>query len=52
MGWPDNYTETGLSDTGNCVNISNSQRYRICGNGIVSNVTYWIGNQLNKALDV
>ena len=52
MGWPDNYTEVGLADNRFDVNISNSQRYRICGNGIVSNVTYWIGNQLNKVLNV
>jgi DNA (cytosine-5)-methyltransferase 1 len=52
MGWPDNYTKVGLADNCSDVNISNSQRYRICGNGIVSNVTYWIGNQLNKVLNV
>lgn len=46
MGWPDNYTLTGTDDNGNPVEIATTNRYRICGNGIVANVTQWIGERL------
>jgi len=46
MGWPDNYTAHGMSDEGELVDIANTNRYRICGNGIVATVTEWIGNRL------
>jgi hypothetical protein len=46
MGWPDNYTAFGLSDDGIEVEIARTNRYRICGNGIVATVTKWIGNRL------
>jgi hypothetical protein len=46
MGWPDNYTAQGISDEGELVDIANTNRYRICGNGIVATVTEWIGNRL------
>jgi site-specific DNA-cytosine methylase len=48
MGWPDNYTAHGISDEGELVDIANTNRYRICGNGIVATVTEWIGNRLPK----
>jgi DNA (cytosine-5)-methyltransferase 1 len=46
MGWPDNYTANGLNDEGTTVDLATTNRYRICGNGIVSNVTQWIGERL------
>lgn len=46
MGWPDNYTAHGISDEGQLVDIANTNRYRICGNGIVATVTEWIANRL------
>jgi len=46
MGWPDNYTAHGFSDEGELVDIANTNRYRICGNGIVATVTEWIGHRL------
>lgn len=46
MGWPDDYTLTGTDDNGNPVEIATTNRYRICGNGIVANVTQWIGERL------
>jgi DNA (cytosine-5)-methyltransferase 1 len=46
MGWPDNYTQHGIDDDGNEIEIAPSHRYRICGNGIVANVTEWIGRRL------
>ena len=46
MGWPDNYTAHGINDEGQLVDIANTTRYRICGNGIVATVTEWIANRL------
>ena len=46
MGWPDNYTAHGITDEGQLVDIANTNRYRICGNGIVATVTEWIANRL------
>jgi len=48
MGWPDNYTAHGITDEGELVDIANTNRYLICGNGIVATVTEWIGNRLPK----
>lgn len=48
MGWPDGYTANGIDDNGNEISISDTQRYKICGNGIGSPVTKWIGERLNK----
>jgi len=46
MGWPDGWTAQGVDDGGVLVDIVNTQRYRICGNGIVATVTEWIGGRL------
>ena len=48
MGWPDNYTRFGTSDIGELVLVSDSGRYKVCGNGIVAPVTEWIANRLPK----
>jgi len=37
MSWPDNWTKYGKTEKG-VVEISDSQRYKMCGNGVVSNV--------------
>ena len=50
MGWPDNYTAHGITDDGEHVDIANTNRYRICGNGIVATVTQWIGQRLADAV--
>jgi DNA (cytosine-5)-methyltransferase 1 len=42
MGWPDDWT--CYDAAGNV--IADSHRYRMCGNGVVSNVTEWIGRRL------
>ena len=41
MGWPDNWTGQGVNGP-----IADSHRYRMCGNGVVSNITEWIGRRL------
>ena len=46
MSWPDNHTKYGIDDKGNKVEISDSQRYKMCGNGVVSNVIKAIINNL------
>jgi DNA (cytosine-5)-methyltransferase 1 len=42
MGWPDDWTR--WDDSGN--EINESRRYKMCGNGVVSNVAEWIGRRL------
>ena len=41
MGWPDNHTATGTNGP-----ISDTNRYKMCGNGVASPVAQWIGEQL------
>jgi DNA (cytosine-5)-methyltransferase 1 len=42
MGWPDHWTAE--SDTGKPIPLT--ARYKMCGNGVVSNVAEWIGRRL------
>jgi DNA (cytosine-5)-methyltransferase 1 len=36
MSWPDNWTQYGLDEKGKQIKISDTQRYKIAGNGVVS----------------
>lgn len=38
MSWPDDWTKYGTNEKGNKIEISDSQRYKMCGNGVVSRV--------------
>ena len=38
MSFPDNWTKFGRDEKGNIIEISDSQRYKMCGNGVVSNI--------------
>ena len=38
MSWSDNHTKYGINEKGEKVEISDNQRYKMCGNGVVSNV--------------
>jgi DNA (cytosine-5)-methyltransferase 1 len=38
MGWPDNWTRYGIDAEGNTVEISDTQRYNLTGNGVVPQV--------------
>lgn len=38
MSWPDNWTKFGTDENGETYELSNSARYKACGNGIVSNI--------------
>lgn len=42
MGWPDGWTRYGADNR----EIADSHRYRLCGNGVVANVTEWIGRRI------
>lgn len=45
MGWPDNHTMYGTRN-GDTVAVSDTNRYKMCGNGVVSPVSEWIGRIL------
>ena len=42
MGWPDDHTRYAADGR----EISDSHRYRMCGNGVVASVAEWIGHRL------
>lgn len=47
MGWPDDHTLHRADGK----LISDSQRYRMCGNGIVTPVARWVAKQLRRTLE-
>lgn len=46
MGWPDGWTQWGLTDDGKKTELTRSHRNRICGNGIPEPFTRWIGSRI------
>lgn len=46
QGFPDNWTQKGIDKNGNEIIISDSQRYKCCGNAVTTNVITAIGNKL------
>ena len=44
MGWPDNHTKPRADGKTN----SDTNRYKMCGNGVASPVATWIANQINN----
>ena len=42
MSWSDDWTRWGIDEKGNTIEISDTQRYKMAGNGVVSNVVKWI----------
>ena len=42
MSWPDDWTRWGIDEKGNTIEISDTQRYKMAGNGVVSNVVEWL----------
>jgi len=42
MGWPDNHTKYGINEKGEKIELSDSQRYKMCGNGCVPQCVQWI----------
>lgn len=49
MGWPDGWTATGVNEKGITYALADSARYRLCGNGVGSPCTRWIGSALAAA---
>ena len=39
MTWPDNFTKYGIDENGKTYEMSDTKRYKMTGNGIVSNVS-------------
>jgi site-specific DNA-cytosine methylase len=50
MSWPDGWTATGIDEQGREYALSDTARYRLCGNGVASVVSCWIGLRLAAAL--
>ena len=46
QGFPDNWTQKGIDKNGKEVMISDSQRYKCCGNAVTTNVITAIGLRL------
>lgn len=51
MSWPDSWTRWGINEKGEKVEISDTQRYRMCGNGVVSNVVREVVKLIEKVED-
>jgi DNA (cytosine-5)-methyltransferase 1 len=50
MSWADGHTATGTREDGTPYALSDTARYRLCGNGVGSVVTEWIGRRFIAAL--
>lgn len=50
MGWPDDWTAQGVDEAGNVVEMADSPRYRMCGNGVGAPVAEWIGRRILQVL--
>lgn len=51
MGWPRNHTAVGIDEQGREYALSDTARYRLCGNGVSSPVAGWIAWRLRWALE-
>jgi DNA-cytosine methyltransferase len=50
MSWPSGWTATGRKDDGTEYALSDTARYRLCGNGVGSVCAEWIGRRLMAAI--
>ena len=48
QGFPDNFTAIGIDDKGKEVKISDTQRYKMCGNAVTTKIVELIGRKLLK----
>ncbi len=46
QGFPDGWTTQGIDQKGQEVEISDSQRYKMLGNAVTTNVIYEVGRRL------
>ena len=49
MGWDPGWTEVGVTEDGKLVEMADTHRYRMCGNGVVANVAHWFGERYARA---
>jgi len=47
QGFPDGWTSEGINEKGEIVKISDTQRYKMCGNAVTVNVIREISKRLN-----
>jgi site-specific DNA-cytosine methylase len=50
MSWPDQWTAVGVDEDGREYRLSDTARYRLCGNGVGSVQVQWIAERLADAL--
>ena len=50
MSWPDEWTATGVDESGRQYALSDTARYRLCGNGVATAQFRWIAQRLHDAL--
>jgi len=48
QGFPDNFTKLGIDTNGKSVEISDTQRYKVLGNAVTTNVITAIGENINN----
>lgn len=46
MSWPDHWTTTGTKEDGTQYALSDTARYRLCGNGVGSVCVAWFAKRL------
>lgn len=51
MGWPDRHTAQGVKEDGTVYALSDTARYRLCGNGVGTPVAAWIATRMVAAVE-
>lgn len=49
QGFPDGWTEWGIDENGEKVRTSDTQRYKMLGNAVTTNVITFLGNKILEA---
>ncbi len=49
QGWPDDWTRWGKTENGETIELKDSPRYRMCGNGVSAPVAEWIGRRIMES---
>ena len=49
QGWPDDWTRYGRTPDGEMVELKDSPRYKMCGNGVSGPVAEWLGRKIMEA---
>lgn len=50
MGWGDDWTRFGMTKDGRVYEMSDAARYKMCGNGVISTCSEWIGRRVMEHL--